>query len=142
MFTLLRLLFSLVLDRFKSRHRLEIENLYLRHQLNIAMRKAPQRLRLRGADRAFMVWMTRLWPGLFSLSRVVRPDTIMRWHRAGFAAYWRWKSRGQPGRPRISSELRELIRRMSRDNRLWGAPRICHSACNFDPLSWGIGVQN
>lgn len=124
MFTLLRLLSSLVLDRFKSRRRLEIENLYLRHQLSIAMRKAPQRRRLRGADRAFMVWMTRLWPGLFSLSRVVRPDTIMRWHRAGFAAYWRWKSRGQPGRPRISSELRELIRRMSRENRLWGAPRI------------------
>jgi hypothetical protein len=115
---------SFLLDRFKSRRRLEIENLYLRHQLNIAMRKAPQRLRLRGADRALMVWITRLWPNLLSLSRVVRPDTILRWHRAGFRAYWRWKSRGQPGRPRISSELRELIRRMSRENRLWGAPRI------------------
>ena len=124
MFALLHLLLALLFDRFKSRRRLEIENLYLRHQLNIAMRKAPQRLRLRGADRAFMVWMTRLWPDLLSLSRVVRPDTILRWHRAGFRAYWRWKSRGQPGRPRISSELRELIRRMSRENRLWGAPRI------------------
>ena len=71
-----------------------------------------------------MVWMTRLWPNLLSLSRVVRPDTILRWHRAGFRAYWRWKSRGQPGRPKISRELRELIRRMSRENRLWGAPRI------------------
>ena len=124
MFTLLRLLFSLVLDRFKSRHRLEIENLYLRHQLNIVMRKAPQRLQLRGADRAFMVWMTQLWPSLLSLSRVVRPDTILRWHRAGSRAYWRWKSRGQLGRPKISGELRELIGRMSRENRLWGAPRI------------------
>jgi hypothetical protein len=93
MFAVLHLLFVLAFDRFKSRRRLEIENLYLRHQLNIAMRKAPQRLRLRGADRAFMVWMTRLWPGLLSLSRVVRPDTIVRWHRAGFRAYWRWKSR-------------------------------------------------
>jgi hypothetical protein len=102
----------------------EAENLYLRHQLNIAMRKAPGRLWLRGADRALMIWMTRLWPDLLSLSRVVRPDTILRWHRAGFRAYWRWKSRGQPGRPRISRELRELIQRMSRENRLWGAPRI------------------
>jgi len=124
MLALLHLLCALVFDWFKSRRRLEIENLYLRHQLNIAMRKAPQRLRLRGADRAFMVWMTWLWPNLLSLSRVVQPDTILRWHRAGFQAYWRWKSYGQPGRPRISRELRELIRRMSRENRLWGAPRI------------------
>ena len=84
MFALLRLISALVFDRFKSRRRLEIENLYLRHQLNIAMRKAPLRLRLRGTDRAFMVWMTRLWPGLLSLSRVVRPDTIMRWQEQGF----------------------------------------------------------
>ena len=124
MFALLHLLLALVFDRFKSRRRLEIENLYLRHQLNIAMRKAPPRFRLRGADRAFLVWMTRLRPGLLSLSRVVRPDTILRWHRAGFRAYGRWKSRGRSGRPKISDELRELIRRMSRENRLWGAPRI------------------
>jgi len=123
MWAVLHLLFALVVDCFKSRRRLEIENLYLRHQLNIAMRR-ERRLRLRGADRAFMVWMIRLRPGLLSLSRVVRPDTILRWHRAGFRAYWRWKSRRQPGRPKISSELRELIRRMSRENRLWGAPRI------------------
>ena len=110
--------------RFKSRRRLEVENLYLRHQLNIAMPKAPRRLRLGGADRAFMVWITRVWPDLLSLSRVVRPETIMRWHRAGFRGYWRWKSRGRLGRPKISGELRELIRRMSCENRLWGAPRI------------------
>src|SRR6185369_10649142 len=109
MLALGHLLFALIFDRFKSRRRLEVENLYLRHQLNIAMRKAPQQFRLRGADRALMVWMTRLWPGLLGLSRVVQPDTILRWHRAGFRAYWRWKSRGQPGRPRISSELRDLI---------------------------------
>jgi hypothetical protein len=121
---LLHLLFALIHNRFKSRRRLEIENLYLRHQLNIAMRRAPPRLWLHGADRAFLVWMTRLWPDLLSLTCVVRPDTILRWHRAGFRAYWRWKSLGQPGRPKISRELRELIRRMSRENRLWGAPRI------------------
>src|SRR5258705_8162944 len=71
-----------------------------------------------------MVWMTRVWPSLLDLSRVVQPDTILRWHRAGFRAYWRWKSRGQPGRPKIEPELRELIRRMSKENPLWGAPRI------------------
>jgi hypothetical protein len=68
--------------------------------------------------------MTWLWPSLLGLSRVVQPDTILRWHRAGFRAYWRWKSRGRPGRPRISRELRELIQRMSKENPLWGAPRI------------------
>ena len=68
--------------------------------------------------------MTGLWPNLLNLSCVVRPATILHWHRAGFRAYWRWKSRGQPGRPKIGRELRELIRQMSRENRLWGAPRI------------------
>src|SRR5260221_10485903 len=71
-----------------------------------------------------MVWMTRRWPRLLGLSRVVQPDTIMRWHRAGFRTYWRRKSRGRPGRPRVSRELRELIQRMSKENPLWGAPRI------------------
>jgi transposase InsO family protein len=70
------------------------------------------------------MWMTWLWPSLLGLSRVVQPDTILRWHRAGFRAYWRWKSRGRPGRPRITRELRELIRQMSKENPLWGAPRI------------------
>src|SRR5258705_13183900 len=100
MFALLHLLVAVVIDRFKSRRRLEIENLYLRHQLNIALRQ-PRRLRLRVTDRALLAWMTRLWPDLLSLSRVVRPDTILRWHRAGFRAYWRWRSRGRPGRPRV-----------------------------------------
>jgi hypothetical protein len=68
--------------------------------------------------------MTRLWPTLLRLSRVVQPDTIPRWHRAGFRAYWRWKSRARPGRPEIDRELRELIRRMSKKDPLWGAPRI------------------
>jgi hypothetical protein len=68
--------------------------------------------------------VTRIWPDLLGLSRVVQPDTILRWHRTGFRAYWRWKSRRQPGRPKVSSELRELIQRLSRENQLWGAPRI------------------
>ena len=67
---------------------------------------------------------TRLWPSLLRSARIVQPDTILRWHRAGFRAYWRWKSGTHPGRPPISRELRELIHRMSRENPLWGAPRI------------------
>jgi hypothetical protein len=109
---------------FKSRRRLEAENLFLRHQLNIALRRRPPRLRLRGTERALLVWMTQLWPSLLGLARVVEPATILRWHRAGFRAYWRWKSRGRAGRPRIARELRDLIRRMNRENPLWGAPRI------------------
>src|SRR5262245_20259688 len=111
-------------DLFRSRRRLEAENLFLRHQLKIILRRAPHGLRLRRSDRALLVWMTWLWPSLINLSRVVQPDTILRWHRAGFRAYWRWKSRRRPGRPRIGRELRELIQRMSGENPLWGAPRI------------------
>jgi transposase InsO family protein len=124
MFAIIRLLATFIADLFKSPRRLEVENLFLRHQLNVALRRAPQRVRLRAGDRALMVWMTRMWPSLLGLTRVVQPATILRWHRCGFRAYWRWKSRGRPGRPRVSRELRELIQRMSKENPLWGAPRI------------------
>src|SRR5438128_2964026 len=124
MFAIIHLLATFIADLFKPPRRLEVENLFLRHQLNVALRRAPQRVRLRAGDRALLVWMTWVWPSLLSLSRVVQPDTILRWHRAGFRAYWRWKSRGQPGRPRVSRELRELIQRISKENPLWGAPRI------------------
>jgi transposase InsO family protein len=113
-----------VINLFKSHRRLEAENLWLRLQLQVALRRAPARLRLRGSDRAIMVWMARLWPELIGSAQVVKPETILRWHRAGFRAFWRWKSRQRAGRPRIGSDLRDLIRRMSRENPLWGAPRI------------------
>jgi hypothetical protein len=124
MLAVLHLLGILAANLIKSRQRLEIENLFLRHQLNIALRPAPHRLRLGNSDRALMVWLTWLWPSLIGLARVVEPDTILRWHRAGFRAYWRWRSGGRPGRPKIDRELRDLIRQMSKDNALWGAPRI------------------
>jgi hypothetical protein len=124
MFAIIHLLATFIADLFKSRRRLEVENLFLRHQLNVALRRAPQRVRLRAGDRALMVWMTRMWPNLLGLTRVVQPATILRWHRSGFRAYWRWKSRARPGRPRVERELRDLIRRMSEENPLWGAPRI------------------
>jgi hypothetical protein len=124
MIAILHLVGMFIIDLFKSRTRLEAENLFLRHQLTIALRRAPPRLRLCGSDRALMVWLVRLWPSLFSAARAVQPDTILRWHRAGFRAYWRWKSRGRAGRPRIDRNLRELIQRMSQENPLWGASRI------------------
>jgi putative transposase len=115
MVAMLHLLGTFVANLFKSQRPLELENLFLRHQLNIALRRAPH-LRLRGGDRALLVWMTWLWPSLLGSSRVVQPDTILRWHRVGFCSYWRWKSRGRQGRPRVGRELRELIRRMSKEN--------------------------
>lgn len=125
MFAIFHLIGRFIVDLlFKSQRRLEAENLFLRHQLNIALRRGPHRFRLRRSDRALLMWMTRLMPSLLELSRVVRPETILRWHRAGFRAYWRWKSRGQVGRPRVDRVLRDLVRRMSKENPLWGAPRI------------------
>jgi hypothetical protein len=124
MFAILPLLGLFVADLFKSRSQLEAENLFLRHQLNVALRRAPPRLQLRGSDRALMVWLVTLWPSLLGVARVVQPDTILRWHRAGFRVFWRWKSRNRAGRPRIDRGLRELIQRMSRENPLWGASRI------------------
>src|SRR6266480_169114 len=75
MFAIIYLLATFIADLFKSPRRLEVENLFLRHQLNVALRRAPQRVRLRAGDRALMVWMTRRWPSLLGLSRIVQPDT-------------------------------------------------------------------
>src|SRR5215467_4626842 len=122
MFALLPSLTMFVIDVFKSPRRLEAENLFLRHQLSIALRRAPPRLR--GSDRALLVWMTRRWPSLLGAAQVVQPEIILRWHRAGFTAFWRWKSRQRAGRPKIDRELRDLIRRMSKENPKWGASRI------------------
>src|SRR6266446_133614 len=124
MLTILHSLGMFVADLFKPRCRLEAENLFLRHQLSIALRRAPSRLRLRGSDRALLVWMTRLWPSLLAAAQVVDPETILRWHRAGWKAFWRWKSRNRAGRPKIDRGLRDLIQRMSKENQQWGASRI------------------
>jgi hypothetical protein len=124
MFAILYALGMFVADLVKSRSRLEAENMLFRHQLNIALRLAPPRFRLRGGDRALLIWMTRLWPSLIGVVQVVQPETILRWHRAGVKVFWRWKSRNRAGRPKIDRGLRDLIRPMSRENPLWGASRI------------------
>jgi transposase InsO family protein len=108
----------------RSRRRLTTEILLLRHQLNIATRRRKRRIRFAGADRALFVWLYRRCPKAVSTVVMVRPETVVRWHRLGFRAYWRWKSRNLGGRPRIGRELRDLIGRMSAENPLWGAPRI------------------
>ena len=122
MIAILHALGMFVADLFKSRSRFESENLLLRHQLSIAMRQAPPRRRLRGRDRALLVLMTRLWPSLLDAVQVVQSETVLRWHRAGFRAFWRWKSRKKIGRSRIDRGLRDLIRRMSMENPLWVHP--------------------
>jgi len=124
MFAILHALGTFLADLFKSRRRLEAENLLLRHQLTIALRRKPPRFRLRRSDRALLVCMTRLWPRLLDAVQVVQPETVLRWHRAGFKMFWHWKSRHRAGRPRIDRGLRDLIRRMSRENPFWGASRI------------------
>src|SRR6516165_12389420 len=112
-------------DFFKPRQRLEAEILILRHQLNVLQQHAPRRaLRLRWIDRALFIWLYRRCPRILRAITVVRPETVLRWHRMGFAAYWRWKSRSPGGRPRIAQEVRDLIRRMSLENPLWGATKI------------------
>ncbi len=118
MLSILNLLVMFGTDLFKSRRRLEAENLFLRHQLNVALRRMPPRPRLHGSDRALLVWMTQIWPGLLDVSLVVKPETVLRWHRSGFTAFWHWKSRNRAGRPKVAHELRDLIRRMSRQNPL------------------------
>jgi hypothetical protein len=96
----------------------------LRHQLNLLQRRAPRRPHLRWVDRALFIWLYRRCPRVLRAITIVRPETVLRWHRMGFAAYWRWKSRSPGGRPRIAQEVRDLIRRMSLENPLWGATKI------------------
>ena len=105
---------------FRSQSQLALENLALRQQLAILHRKSS-RPRLRRADRAFWVSLARVWDQWRSALILVKPETVLRWHRQGFRYFWRWKSRG---RPCVSPEVIRLIRRMSRENPLWGAPRI------------------
>src|SRR5580765_3166421 len=124
MFAIAFLFVRALWDCFKSPRRLEAENLILRHQINVLQQRAPRRLYLTWADRALFVWLYRRFPRILDAITIVRPETIVRWHRKGFGAFWRWKSRPLGGRPWIAKEVRDLIRRMSFENPLWGAPHI------------------
>jgi transposase InsO family protein len=119
------LFLRMLCDCFKSPRRLEAEILVLRHQLNVLQQRTPRRrLRLRWVERALFIWLYRRCPRILDVITIVRPETVVRWHRKGFAAYWRWKSRSLGGRPRIAQEVRDLIRRMSLENPLWGATKM------------------
>lgn len=120
----LKTVLGLLLLLFQSRSRLQVEILVLRQQLIVLRRTAPKRARLNARDRLLFVLLYRLWSGVLDLVAVIQPDTIVRWHRSGFRALWRWKSRRRMGRPAIAKDMRDLIREISRANRLWGAPRI------------------
>jgi hypothetical protein len=124
MFSLFCFLLAILASPFKSKSRLEAENAALRHQLVVLRRKMRGRVRLTNSDRMFFIQLYRWFPSILKVITVIRPDTLVRWHRAGFRWYWRWKSRSFGGRPQIDIQLRALIRRMSVEDPLWGAPRI------------------
>jgi hypothetical protein len=124
MIALLSLFVHILVSPLRMQARLEAEIVFLRHQLNVLRRRTPARPMLTAADRLLFVWLYRFVPDLLNAAVVVRPNTIVRWHRAGVGLYWRWKSRPRGGRPKVAIELRSLIRRVSLENRLWGAPRI------------------
>ena len=125
MFAIAFLFVRALCDCFKSRRLLEAEVLVLRHQLNVLQQRAPHRLYLTWIDRALFVWLYRGYPRILDAITILRPETIVRWHRKGFAAFWRWKSRPLGGRPQIDKEVRDLIRRMSFENPRSGVRRIC-----------------
>src|SRR5258708_24694779 len=124
MFALLCFVLAVMASPFKSKSRLGAENMVLRHQLNVLRRKAQGRIWLPNSDRWFFVQLYRWFPSILQVLTVVRPETLVHWHRTGFRCYWRWKSRSGGGRPQISADLRALIRRMNREDPLSGAPRI------------------
>jgi hypothetical protein len=124
MIAFLILFIHVVISPFKTKARLEAEIIMLRHQLNVLRRRVPPKPRLAVADRLLFVWLYRLFPSVLNAIAIVQPETIVRWHRAGFRYYWRWKSRARGGRPKVPMEIQRLIREMSLANRLWGAPRI------------------
>ena len=124
MIALICFVLAVLASPFKSNIRLEAENAVLRHQLIVLRRKLKGRARLTNNDRWFFVQLYRWFPSILPVLMIIRPETLVRWHRAGFRRYWRWKSRRRGGRPQIETELRALIRQMSTENLLWGAPRI------------------
>jgi putative transposase len=121
---MITLILTGLLRGVRTRRSLMLENLALRHQLAVLQRSSP-RPRLRTFDRLFWVLLCRLWSGWANVLSLVKPETVIRWHRTGFKLFWTWKSRRNgPGRPAVAPEVRALIRRMSKSNPLWGAPRI------------------
>ena len=120
---------------FKSRAALHLENLTLRHQLGV-LHRSVKRPKLNPTDRLLWAWLCEVWNDWRSALVIVKPDTVIGWHSKGFRLFWTWKvRRGKPGRPAVAKDVRELIRRLSRDNPLWGAPRI-HGVAQARHRNW------
>jgi len=137
MLTILSAIVSLVSFRFRRRASLELEVLALRHQVAVLHRQRPGRAWLRRGDRLLWAWLYRAWPRCLKVMVLVKPATVVQWHRQGFRKYWRWRSSSRRvGRPEVNREIRELIRQMSVANPLWGAPRI-----HGEMLKLGIEVS-
>jgi transposase InsO family protein len=130
-----RLIWAALIALLRSRAALAAEVLVLRHQLNVLQRKFPKRVTVSSIDRLLLVGLCRLAPSTLDALKIIRPATLLHWHRAGFRAYWRWKSRPLGGRPSVPADIRCLIREMSIANPLWGAPRI-----HGELLKLGINV--
>jgi transposase InsO family protein len=124
MIALVYFVLAVLASQFKSRSRLTAENAALRHQLIVLRRQVRGRAQLTNSDRWFFIQLYRWFASILQVLTIIRPETLMRWNRVGFRCYWRWKSRPRRGRPQIETDLRGLIRRMSIENPLWGAPRI------------------
>src|ERR1700692_2074279 len=118
------LIWLALVGAFRSRVSLEAENTILRHQLNVLRRQSPKRSTFGMLDRLIFAGLYRLAPKVLGALAIVKPETVIKWHRAGFRSYWRWKSQRRGGRPTVAPEIRKLIREMSIANPLWGAPRI------------------
>ena len=121
---LLRLIWCAIVGLFRPWAALQVEILVLRHQLNVLRRRSPGRVAVSNIDRLVFTGLYRLVPPVLDALKILKPETVIRWHRAGFRSYWRWKSRPLGGRPRTPADIRQLIRGMSVANPLWGAPRI------------------
>ena|SRR5438132_4719031 len=109
---LCRLIGWMVVDLIRSRVMLEAEIWTLRQQINVLRRPAPKKLSFCAVDRMIFVGLYRLFPKICDALAIVKPDTLVRWHRAGFRSYWRWKSRRRGGRPIVPAKIRRLIREM------------------------------
>jgi putative transposase len=123
MVAILSVIVSVLVFRFRSRAALELKLVAVQHQLAVLRRQRPGRAQLSSLDRLLWVLLYRVWPQVSDPMVLVKPATVVEWHRKGFRFYWRWRSR-RPGRPRTGPEIRDLIRRMSNANPLWSAPRI------------------
>ena len=138
---LVRLIVWMVADLFRSRTALEVELWMLRQQINVLRRTAPKKQSFSAIDRLILVRLYRLRPGVRDALAIVKPETVVKWHRAGFRLYWRWKSKARGGRPTVPLEIRKLIREMSIANPLWGAPRIHGELLKLGAASEGASAS-